>query len=188
MTQEKKEWRTISENPNYEVSNTGGMKDFLKEWEDCGAVGEAMEKARNIFPELKESEDELSCFESALFTAFSYAWQSYLLGEEVNVKQWAKEQSKELLEAAKEELKGNNTAWSEDDDIMLGDLLLHLRNYFEDDVYFHYEEWLKSLRYQAHWKPSDEQIEALESATENCAYSEYQDCLRELIEQLKKLK
>ena len=38
------------------------------------------------------------------------------------------------------------------------------------------------------WKPSDEQIEALESATENCAYSECQDCLRELIGQLKKLK
>lgn len=49
-------------------------------------------------------------------------------------------------------------------------------------------KWLKSLRPQNKWKPSDEQIEALESATENCAYSEYQNCLRELIEQLKKLK
>ena len=46
----------------------------------------------------------------------------------------------------------------------------------------------ESLRPQSTWKPSDEQIEALESATENCAYSEYQDCLRELIGQLKKLK
>lgn len=41
---------------------------------------------------------------------------------------------------------------------------------------------------QAQWKPSELQIEALESATANCAYSEYQDCLRELIGQLKKLK
>ena len=49
-------------------------------------------------------------------------------------------------------------------------------------------DWLKSLRPQNTWKPSVEQIEALESATENCAYSEYQDCLRELIGQLKKLK
>lgn len=40
---------------------------------------------------------------------------------------------------------------------------------------------------QKQWKPSEEQLEALESATENCAYSEYQDCLRELIGQLKKL-
>lgn len=48
-------------------------------------------------------------------------------------------------------------------------------------------ERLKSLIPQTIWKPSELQIEALESATENCAYSEYQDCLRELIEQLKKL-
>ena len=41
---------------------------------------------------------------------------------------------------------------------------------------------------QPTWRPSDEQMEALESATENCAYSEYQDCLRELIGQLKKLR
>lgn len=44
---------------------------------------------------------ELTEFESALFTAFSYAWQSYLMGEEVNVAQWAKENSAELLEAAR---------------------------------------------------------------------------------------
>jgi uncharacterized membrane protein YgaE (UPF0421/DUF939 family) len=62
-----------------------------------------------IFPELKEKEDEikqngyieLTDFESALFTAFSDAWQQYLRGEEVNVAQWAKEHSAELLEAAK---------------------------------------------------------------------------------------
>ena len=44
---------------------------------------------------------ELTVFESALFTAFSYAWHSYLMGEEVNVAQWAKENSAELLEAAR---------------------------------------------------------------------------------------
>lgn len=37
---------------------------------------------------------------------------------------------------------------------------------------------------QKQWKPSDLQIEALESATGNCAYSEYVDCLKELIKQL----
>lgn len=49
-------------------------------------------------------------------------------------------------------------------------------------------DWFESLKARYTWKPSEEQIEALESATENCAYSEYQGCLRELIEQLKKLK
>ena len=46
----------------------------------------------------------------------------------------------------------------------------------------------RNAQFKNIWKPSDYQLEALESATENCAYSEYQDCLRELIEQLKKLK
>ena len=40
---------------------------------------------------------------------------------------------------------------------------------------------------QKQWKPSELQIEALESATANCAYSEYVDCLKELQEQLKQL-
>lgn len=48
--------------------------------------------------------------------------------------------------------------------------------------------YLETCRPQNRWKPSDYQLEALESATENCAYSEYQDCLRELIRQLKKLR
>ena len=34
------------------------MRDFLKYWKDCGAVGAAMEKAKAVFPELAESEDE----------------------------------------------------------------------------------------------------------------------------------
>lgn len=34
------------------------MREFLKEWENCGAVGEALEKAQNVFPELRENEDE----------------------------------------------------------------------------------------------------------------------------------
>lgn len=46
---------------------------------------------------------------------------------------------------------------------------------------------LQDLRPQNIWKPSELQIEALESATANCAYSEYVDCLKELIKQLKQL-
>lgn len=49
-----------------------------------------------------ESEEELSDFEAALFSAFSDGWQQYLHGEEVDVAQWAKEHSAELLEVAKQ--------------------------------------------------------------------------------------
>jgi hypothetical protein len=81
------------------------------------------------------------------------------------------------------------SAWSEKDENYINDLIKYfsqnerLKNTKEDIVI-----WLKSLRPQNRWKLSEEQMEALDSATENCAYSEYQDCLRELIEQLKKLK
>ena len=52
-----------------------------------------------------QNEEELSDFEAALFSAFSDGWHQYLNGEEVDVAQWAREHSTELLEAAKEKLK-----------------------------------------------------------------------------------
>lgn len=63
---------------------------------------EALEMAiRSLQQEQNSIQDtELTGFESALFTAFSYAWQSYLRGEEVDVVQWVKDCSKDLLEAA----------------------------------------------------------------------------------------
>ena len=89
-------------------------------------------------------------------------------------------------------------AWSEEDDYILGEVITHLEeyirldkeNYSGEDVEYYKRDidWLKSLKNRYAWKPSEEQMKALESATENCAYSEYQDCLRELIGQLKKLK
>lgn len=70
--------------------------------------------------------------------------------------------------------------WSEEDDTFFKAIVRGIENikYISENV--------KKARYN--WKPSDYQLEALESATENCAYSEYQDCLKELIVELKKLK
>lgn len=93
-----------------------------------------------------------------------------------------------------DELKHN---WSEEDEIEFTHILKTLKSVSEEQQAKGYNNlissvnWLKSLKdrvcQQNDWKPSDLQIEALESATENCAYSEYQDCLRELIIELKKL-
>lgn len=49
-----------------------------------------------------ESEEELSDFEAALFSAFSDGWQQYLHGEEVDMAQWAREHSAELLGVARD--------------------------------------------------------------------------------------
>lgn len=85
--------------------------------------------------------------------------------------------------------------WSEEDEIALADALWCCKQAAsiakdENDMgnIWFAENWLKSLKERCTWKPSEEQMEALDSATENCAYSEYQDCLKELIEQLKKLR
>ena len=64
--------------------------------------------------EMDNEEIELSDFESELFSAFSDGWQQYLHGEEVDMAQWAKEHSAQLLNAAKLELK--SAEWSEDYD------------------------------------------------------------------------
>lgn len=87
-------------------------------------------------------------------------------------------------------------AWSEEDEREVAVLEAYIRS--KDWSERHIDRALgivdelvnkaKSLRPQNTWKPREEQIEALESATENCAYSEYQDCLRELMAQLKKLR
>lgn len=137
---------------------------------------------------------ELSCFESALFTAFSDAWQSYLQGEEVDVKQWAKEHSKELLEAVKEELKGHNPAWGEEDENRFKNLIELVKQSDEGQAtkigFIGFINRLKSLKDRCTWKPSDEQMKALADAlslANNCGEENAFD-LRTLYEQLKKLR
>ena len=102
--------------------------------------------------------DELSCFESDLLTAFSDAWQSYLLGEEVNIPQWAKEHSKELLESAKEELKGHNSAWNGEDNKNLEKTIWYVEKggkliFAKTDELV---SWLKSLKDRVQPQPKQE--------------------------------
>ena len=79
--------------------------------------------------------------------------------------------------------------WSEEDEDIIEEIEAIIDAYvLEENNPKALIDWLKSLKDRYTWKPSEVQIEALESATENFAYSEYQDCLRELEEQLKKLK
>lgn len=72
-----------------------------------------------------------------------------------------KEQANLLLELVP------SKEWSEEDRIHLGNCIALIQRLSDSEA-----NWLKSLKGRYTWKPSDEQIEALESATENCAYSE----------------
>jgi hypothetical protein len=64
----------------------------------------------------QEDDSELTDFESALFSAFSDAWQEYLSGKTVNIAKWTREHSAELLEVAREQM---SATWSEEDESML---------------------------------------------------------------------
>ena len=79
-------------------------------------------------------------------------------------------------------------AWSEEDRKMLADTLNSLKRYQLSMPNYQVElqmRWLKSLR--PSWKPSEEQMEALEKAIVRSCSHQYGVPLSELYEQLKKL-
>lgn len=79
--------------------------------------------------------------------------------------------------------------WTEEDELHVDSLLKRLDGLCNTRfATIKDKEWLKSLKDRYTLNVSDYQLEALENTTENCAYSEYEDCLRELIVELKKLK
>jgi hypothetical protein len=98
--------------------------------------------------EQKHQEDddiELTDFEADLFSAFSDGWQTYLFDKEgLNVAQWAKEHSAELLESAKQAL----SEWSEEDEKMLGKCIDAASGYYDPKEKDSMKLWLKSLRLQ----------------------------------------
>ena len=138
------------------------------------------------------SEEDEKIFDRICFFIHSSAYENYEVDEDgnecgkyANIKGWFKKLKDKVQPQPKQE-------WSEDDESRM-DNLCHFLEEYGNQYYGQLTlqctiSWLKSLRSKKQWKPSDEQMEALDSATENCAYSEYQDCLRELIGQLKKLR
>ena len=168
------------------------MKELSIE-EKAKAYDEALEKARqlcaypttkpfisdlqDIFPELKESEDE-----KVRKAILELVRQSSEILEKKN-----QEQMLAWLEKKGEQ---KPAEWSEDDEKMLQNILECLRNGWKKlptDI-LKYESWLKSLRPQSQWKPSEEQIVALKHASNDCSIA-FADMkiLATLYEQLKAL-
>ena len=90
--------------------------------------------------------------------------------------------NKGLVDAAERQ---QPAEWSEEDEMHLNWVIEHFRQ--SGELYHDLIDWLKSLRSQPHWKPSNEQMDALKDV----AYGTYQNgdgpALRNLYEQLKKL-
>ena len=85
-----------------------------------------------------------------------------------------------------------NITWSEEDERMLNSTIWHIRNSINNgDTEYSagkLEDWLKSLNPQSKWKPTEEQMDALDYyANSLCTYCDRQDDLRSLLNALKKL-
>ena len=148
---------------------------------------EKQKEIRDRYKVKNGDEPELTQFESELFSAGSLLWQTYMIGGEVNFCVWAKECSKDLLEAARKELEEKPAEWSEGDEVKLNDVIRIIENSgLVESIRNHYVKFLKSLR--PSWKPSEEQMEALKISKEweGLTHSEMKS-LESLYEQLKKL-
>ena len=98
-------------------------------------------------------EEEMTPFQKKVFC---------IIDTTIEEEQGLKQVCDELLRLAHDEIM-QKSAWSEEDESMLQNILECLKNGWRKlptDI-LKYESWLKSLRPQNRWKPSDEQMKAL---------------------------
>ena len=164
-------------------------EEYIEKIKQMVADGQlAKDVAEKYFPELikKVSEDErvlneiIEYLKALRTTAFSLN-QSYIFLEEWIA--WLEKQAEQ-----------KPVEWGEEDEINLQWLeticeRLHYKNdpQVAPDAALNLKEWLKSLRRQNHWKPSEEQINVLSKATTRSINIDDAEVLRTLLEQLKVL-
>ena len=158
----------ILKSPNNMLTHLGELRSvypatkeqrdtLMKSMADAGYEWDAEKKE---LKKIEQEEDtELTDFESALFSAFSDAWQEYLSGKEVNVAKWTREHSAELLEVAREQ----KPAWSEEDENILNEFVASLK-YSHEQGYNRQINWLKSLKNRVKLQPKQELSEDVEAA------------------------
>lgn len=162
----------------------------------------------SIFPELKESEDER--IRKEIISALKYANHKGVYDKHITwlEKQGEKPQGKTALEASREEKIDNanfsqqSSAWGQEDEKnlmgIIDEIAVNKSESPESDyeTYDRFIDWLKSLknRIQPHWKPSDEQIKALEHFVRGIGesghaspYDNDTKLIYSLLEQLKQL-
>ena len=169
------------------------------------------------FPELAESEDEkirkeiinyfqcqseeeptrkeihdkwIAWLENIPYTIDHEKREGFHLGYKACLERQGKQKP---VEENKENIGGisANSAWSEEDETVLNNLMYALANDRIGNNRDEYVDWLKTLRPQNRWKPSSEQIgllQAIINEPKNAASESCQIVLREVLEQLKKLK
>lgn len=144
----------------------------------------------------KQEEQVSEEFINALGTMLNDGLPDMYLVSEERIKKSAELLFSIVRKQLKNEKQGEQKpAWSEEDEHRINSIV-----YFLETAKKHYAStveldacinWLKSLKPQNRWKPSDEQIEALDFAADCIVPTEFsikRKVLKELLEQLKKLK
>jgi hypothetical protein len=177
------------------------MKELSIE-EKAKAYDKAIERAKAyqglrsemeiIFPELKESEDVR--IRKAIIATIHLYYGEPLEDEAKEMIAWL--EKKPSLLTKEKALKNSpfveqKSSWSEEDEKMLECAIDMIEWYsvVDKSKSKRVSDWLKFLRPQKQWKPSEEQMKALEDAIEflGCTKKVRND-LKSLYEQLKKLR
>ena len=142
---------------------------------------------RVLVPELAESEDE-RC-RKAIIEDYKVLGDASLRGAKVTLELKNVEEKIAWLEKQKEQ---KPAEWSEEDERHIENIKALIRDYrkgpFKEDIDWMLER-LKSLRPQPHWKPSEEQMDALKESSTSWMNETMGNAkiLESLYEQLKKL-
>ena len=180
------------------------LKDFQFEYR-FSAFSDTIER---YFPELKESEDEDERIRKDIVEAVEFH-KDFSQKRKEYIYAWLEKQGEQpkkhdicdnceqqgscvspcpmkLVEKHGEQ----NPVWSEEDEKKFSDILAILRG--GENCYYNSPtliDWLKSLKDRYTWKPTEEQMDALDYyANSLCTYCDRQDDLRSLFNVLNKLK
>ena len=134
--------------------------EVLKKYQYDTEVREALEC---LHPELKESEDER--IRKAILELVKQS--SHILNpmNQKSMIAWLEKQgSQNLANFSKTCKVEQNPAWSKEDEKMLDDAIgaVGAADYYTYDDKQEIENWLKALKDRYTWKPSDEQLKALD--------------------------
>ena len=155
-------------------------------------------EAEELTKEISDEKHNLTEFEWELLD-ICRGW----IGEEVGWKEYIKDNADVLLKIAIEKINSVQAKqeWSEEDkeiiealndyvknlDILFSEIRIGDRDILSKEFREKVQHWLKSLRPQKQWKPSEEQMKGLRWVFEFCNTSHQTNVLKELYEQLKQL-
>lgn len=169
-----------------------GAKDSeLKGWEYTIPEGmEAVIKDCKIIVREKESKDER--IRKALIQHIKYNVSVISGWRKEELIAWLEKQGSQNLDNSEKICKDEqNPAWSEENEYVYNEILKRVENkkLYEHDLEYIYK-WLKALKERCAWKPSDEQMRALEDVKMRMSLDGYGLCpiLQTLINDLKNLK